>query len=155
MAIETLERILREHPFFLGLSDDNVATAVGCAANVRFSAGEFLFRADTPANHLFLLREGDVRLETFAPGHGAIQIDTVEAGEMLGWSWLFPPHRWHFDGRALHAVRAISLDAVCLRRKCDDDPALGYLLAKRCAEVLTQRLEATQLRLIDFYASTR
>ena len=64
-------------------------------------------------------------------------IETIDAGEVVGWSWLFPPYRWHFDARAVDAdVRAIAFDGACLRGKCEDDPALGYELMKRFAQVM-------------------
>ena len=78
-------------------------------------------------------------------------IETIEAGEVIGWSWLFPPYRWHFDARALTSVRATGFDGACLRAKCDDDPALGYDLMSRFAQVLIERLQWTRLRLLDVY----
>jgi hypothetical protein len=78
-------------------------------------------------------------------------VETIEAGEILGWSWLFPPYRSHFDARALSSVRATAFDGACLRGKCEDDPALGYDLVKRFAQVFTERLQWTRLRLLDVY----
>ncbi|HVR13489.1 MAG TPA: hypothetical protein VMS41_06900, partial [Gaiellaceae bacterium] len=74
--------------------------------------------------------------------------------EVLGWSWLFPPHRWHFDARALTAMRATAFDAACLRGKCDQDPKLGYDLMSRFAQVLIERLQWTRLRLLDIYGTS-
>ena len=74
---------------------------------------------------------------------------------MVGWSWLFPPYRWHFDARALSHVRATAFDGACLRGKCEDDPALGYDLMKRFAQVLIERLQWTRLRLLDVYGERR
>ena len=74
------------------------------------------------------MRHGVVAIETFVAARGTITIETVEAGEMIGWSWLFPPYRWHFDARALVPTRATAFDGACLREKCGRDPALGYAL---------------------------
>jgi hypothetical protein len=92
-------------------------------------------------------------VEVIAPQRGAITIETVGDGELLGWSWLIPPFQWHFDARALNLTRAIALDARCLRGKCDADPALGYELLKRFSQVMEQRLEATRLQLLDLYVN--
>lgn len=153
MAIETFERILGEHPFFQGLETAHLATLVGCASNVKFEPGEFLFKAGTDADRFFVLRQGRVALGTYAPGRGAVTVETVDQGEVLGWSWLFPPYKWHFDARAATLVRALALDGVCLRGKAERDPALGYRLMQRFASVVVERLEATQLQLLDVYAS--
>jgi CRP-like cAMP-binding protein len=70
---------------------------------------------------------------------------------VLGWSWLFPPYRWHFDARALELTRAIALDGKCLREKCEEDHDLGYELVKRVAQIIMERLQATRLQLLDVY----
>jgi len=151
MAIESFERILGEHPFFQGLGQAHLATLVGCASNVKFAAGEFVFRQGQPADRFYIVRHGNVALEIFAPGQGAVAIETIDDGDVLGFSWLFPPHRWRFDARAVTLVRALALDGKCLRGKCETDPALGYELMQRFALVVVQRLEATRLQLLDLY----
>ena len=70
---------------------------------------------------------------------------------MLGWSWLFPPYRWHLDARAIEAVRAVAFDGACLRQKSIDDHELGYELMRRFAEVIVSRLQATRMQLLDVY----
>ena len=150
--METLERILAAHPFFEGLAPEHLALLVGCATNVRFDAGAFLFRTGEEANRFFLLREGTVALEAAAPGRQPVVAQTLGAGEILGWSWLVPPYHWVFDARALAPTRAIALDGKCLRTKCEADHDLGYELLKRTAHILWERLEAARLQLLDAYA---
>lgn len=153
MEKESLAGILAGQPFLQGLQPQQVDLIVGCASNVRFEPGEFVFRAGDEANHFYVVRTGHVSVEVIAPQHGAITIETVGEGDLLGWSWLIPPFQWHFDARALNLTRAIALDARCLRGKCDADPALGYELLKRFAQVMEQRLEATRLQLLDLYVN--
>ncbi len=150
--METLERIVAEHPFAKGLKDRDVKLMVGCASNVRFDAGETIFREGEEAKQFYLLRQGRVALEMFAAPRGPITIMTLEDGEVLGWSWLFPPYRWKFDARALELTRAIALDAECLRNKCEQDHDLGYELLKRFALMIEQRLQATRFQLLNVYA---
>ena len=103
------------------------------------------------ANTFFALRHGTVALETYVPQRGAVTIETLHGGDILGWSWLFPPYRTMFDARALGVVRTIAFDAACLRGKCEQDAQLGYTLMQRFAEVMVERLQATRLRLLDVY----
>ncbi len=152
MEPESLAPLLREHPILLGLPPAHIDLIVGCASNVKFNAGDFIFRAGEPANAFYVIRRGRVNIESFTPHRGAITIETVSDGELLGWSWLIPPYHWHFDARAVTLTRAIALDARCLRNKCDADPALGYELLKRFSQIMEQRLEATRLQLMDLYA---
>ena len=149
--METLERVLTEHPFFKGLDTRHIKLLVGCASNVVFKAGEYLFREGEEANAFYFIRHGKIIIETFIPQKGPIAIQTREQGEVTGWSWLVPPYRWHFDARAFELTRAISLDGKCLREKCENDHDLGYELMKRFALMIADRLEATRLQLMDVY----
>jgi CRP/FNR family cyclic AMP-dependent transcriptional regulator len=150
-----LDAVLAEAPFFAGLGTAELELLAGCAGNVRFREGEMLFREGEPADAFYVVRHGTVALETFVPALGGVTVETIEAGEVIGWSWLFPPYRWHLDARALSTVRATSFDGVCLREKCDGDAALGYDLMKRFAQVLIERLQWTRLRLLDVYGQHR
>lgn len=149
--MRTLEDILLRHPFLKGLDQKYLKLIVGCASNVRFRAGEFIFREGEEANHFYIIRHGKVALEAFSPERGAITIQTIGEGEILGWSWLFPPYHWPFDARAVELTRAIALDGKCLRNKCEQDHDLGYELMKRFAYIMDQRLQATRLQLLDVY----
>jgi CRP/FNR family transcriptional regulator, cyclic AMP receptor protein len=146
-----LETILADVPLFEGMGPERLELLAGCAANVRFEPGDVLFRDGDEANAFYVIRAGTVALEMFVPARGGMTIETIGAGEVVGWSWLFPPYRWHFDARALAQVRATAIDGACLRGKCDDDPALGYDLMRRFAQVMIERLQWTRLRLLDVY----
>jgi CRP/FNR family transcriptional regulator, cyclic AMP receptor protein len=147
---QTLEHVLSRHGFFDGIDAEYLALIAGCASNVVFADGAFLFREGDPAETFYLVREGAVALELTAPGR-VLTVQTVGAGEMAGFSWLISPHRWEFDGRAVGRVHALELDGTCLRAKCDADPRLGYDLMQRFARLATRRLQATRLQLLDVY----
>ena len=151
--MRTLEGILAEHPFFSGWEPRYLQLAVRCASNVRFNAGQFVFQEGEEANTFYLIREGRVALEVGFPGRGSVTIQTLDGGEMLGWSWLIPPYHWRFDARAVKPTRAIALDGKCLRGKCEEDHELGYELVKQVVSSLGQRLDATRLRLLDIYGN--
>ena len=155
--METIDSLLRAAPVFGGLPAEALGLIAGCGSNVHFDQGAVLFREGDQADTFFLVRHGSVALEMFVPARGSAVIETLEAGEVVGWSWLFPPYRWHFDARALTQLRATAFDGACLRGKCDEDPALGYELMARFAQVLIERLQWTRLRLLDVYGdgSTR
>jgi len=149
--METLEPILRAHPIFAGLDGPLISLICGCTKNVRFAEGKYLFKEGEAADEFFLIRDGQVALETHAPGHGTLQIMTVHAGEVVGLSWLVAPYRWLMDARAQQPTRALSINARCLRDKCDADPRVGYELMKRFMPVLVERLHAARLQSLDVY----
>lgn len=150
--METLEPIIAQHPFLQGLESQYLKLIVGCASNVRFRAGEFLFREGEEAQQFYMVREGRVALQ-IPTAREAIIIQTVGEDDILGWSWLVPPHKWRFDARALETTRAIALDGKCLRAKSEEDHHFGYELLKRFSNVIAGRLEATRLQLLDVYGT--
>lgn len=149
--MQTLEAILAAHPFFKDFSSEHLQLMVSCARNVRYPAGSYLFHESEPADHFYLIREGVVALETTAAQRQPVTIETIEVGEVLGWSWLFPPYRWHFSARVVEPIRAIALDGTCLRTKAETDHELGYQLTRRVAQIMLQRLQATRLQFLDIY----
>lgn len=149
--METLEHILKEHAFFRDLPPEYLKIVVGCASNVKFDAGEFVFREGGDADKFYLIRHGRIALEVFTTNKGAVTLQTLGEGEVVGWSWLIPPYHWHFDARAVEMTRAIALDGKCLRGKCDDDHSLGYELMKRFTHIMEERLQAARLQLLDLY----
>jgi CRP/FNR family cyclic AMP-dependent transcriptional regulator len=151
MEIMSLERSLAEHPFVADLSPEQLAFLVGCTSNVRFGAGAFLFREDAPADRLFLVREGKVALESALPGRGSVQVETLGPGEVLGWSVLFPPYRWHVDGRAVESTLVFAVDGECLRRKLAENAELGYAVTRRLLYQVHRRLERARLQQLDVY----
>jgi CRP/FNR family transcriptional regulator, cyclic AMP receptor protein len=153
--MENLQRLIAEHPFFQGMEDRHLALLTGCATNVRFTAGEFLIRTGREAHSIYLLRHGRVALEIVAPGHPAVCIQTLSEGEVVGWSWLLPPFLALYDARVLETTVALSLDGKCIREKCESDHDLGYEVFKRFSHLMSQRLQATRLQVLDVFGPAR
>ena len=149
--MRAVEDLLAEIPSLAGLAPEQSSLIAGCGRNVVFDSGAHLFLEGDRADAFFAIRSGSVALEIAAPPRSALIVETLQGGDVLGWSWLFPPYRTMFDARALGVVRTIAFDGACLRGKCDQDPQLGYVLMKRFAEVMVERLQATRLRLLDVY----
>jgi CRP-like cAMP-binding protein len=149
--MQGIDELLADIDVFAGLGDEALDLIAGCALNRVFADGDRLLAENEQANTFFAIRHGTVALETYVPGRGAVTMETLHGGDVLGWSWLFPPYRTMFDARALGVVRAIAFDGACLRGKCDQDPQLGYMLMQRFAAVMVQRLQATRLQLLDVY----
>ena len=149
--MDTIADLISEHSFFRGLERADLEFLAGCGRNVHFSSGERILAEGDPANAFFVLRAGRVALGFLAPGNGNVIIDTLDGGDVLGWSWLFEPYVWHFDADAVEPVSAVAFDAVCLRTKCESDPRLGYRLTQGFARVILERLHSTRLRMLDMY----
>jgi CRP-like cAMP-binding protein len=144
-----VDALLAEHPFSQGLSPHQIRLLADCAMAVTFKPGELVFRAGDPANRFYLIHRGTVALEAAVPGRGLTVIQEVGPGEVLGWSWLFPPFYWHFDARAVEPVEAVFFYGTPLRDECEVDHDLGYALLKRMSEVVINRLQAARKKLLD------
>ena len=151
--MQDLGPYLKEHPFLKGMDEDHLDLMLGCAANVQFDPGEYICREAQQANRFYFIRHGRTALELMTHDQGPMTIQTIGEGDILGWSWLFPPYVWHFDCRATELTRAIAMDANCLREKCESDHQLGYELMKRFSHVMMRRLAATRLQLLDVYGT--
>jgi len=153
--MRTIEQLLPDHPFFTGLEEPELRLVAGCATNVHFHPGEFLFKQGGSAERFFIVRHGSVAIEVHSAERGTVVIDTVADGEVIGFSWLVPPYRYVFDGRAVVETSAVAFDGTCLRGKCEDDPRLGYALMQRVSSVMYERMQAARVRMLDMYGSPR
>lgn len=146
--IEVTPSALAAHPFLRGMPRGQLDTLAAVATDVMFPAGRRIFEDGGHASKFWLIQSGRVLLDLHVPGQGPIVVETIGLGGLLGWSWLFPPFRWAFGAVADGPVEAFEFDAAAVRACCAADPAFGYELTRRLAEVVARRLEATRTRLL-------
>ena len=119
--MNNLDERIRRHAFFRDMKSEHLAILIHHAQEMRFETGEVLFLEGEPANKFYLIESGSVALEAHEPADGTMLVQNLEAGEVLGWSWLFPPFVWHFQARALEPTRAIVLDGGHLLTTAERD----------------------------------
>ena len=146
--IEVTAEALAAHPFLHGMSRDHLAVLADTAADVTFPARHRLFDEGGHAAHFWLVLSGHVTVDVHVPGQGRVAIDSIGMGDLVGWSWLFPPFRWAFGAVAAGPVEAFEFDARAVRECCASDPAFRSEVTQRVARVLTMRLQSTRNRLI-------
>jgi CRP/FNR family cyclic AMP-dependent transcriptional regulator len=151
-----LEAQVAAHPFFIGMNAHYIRLLADCAMATRFEKDHVIFRAGEPANRFYLIESGKVVLESGEDAGGALVIiDTISAGDLLGWSWIFPPYIWHFTARAVKPTSSIFFYGTILREYCDKDPMLGYELFKRMSEVMIRRLQRARSELLKAMGEIR
>lgn len=153
MNSEDLEQSVAAHPFLLGLNAHHIRLVADCAIRTHFLKDQVIFREGETANRFYLIEQGRVALASSLAGSEPVTIDMVGDGDLLGWSWLFPPYIWHFTARATEPTSAIFFYGTVLREYCEEDKALGYELFKRMSEVMTRRLQSARSRLLNAYAA--
>lgn len=150
VKLKDIKDLLADAPFFNGMDDKYLDLISGCGEIAHFKAGEFLLREGEEADSFFLIRKGDVAIESQNPG-GAMTVAKVGPDGIAGYSWLFPPYRNQFDSRAITDVAAVKLDGTCLRGKADNDHELGYQFMTRFAAIMNRRMQAARRQMLDVY----
>ena len=150
--METIEPILEAQPFFQGLNQRQIQDLAACASRLNFTDGQFLCRAEDEATRFYLILQGRVSLEIFSARRGPMTLQTMGAGDVLGWLWFNgKPYHWHSDARAVGLTRALSFEVSCLREKCEADHNLGFEVMKRYAHSLAVRFRVSSLQLTDMF----
>jgi CRP-like cAMP-binding protein len=139
--------------FFAVLTPAQREILIAMAAPATFDAGARIFNAGDPAEHFWLLDTGTVTVSMLVPGRGDVAVETLSAGTVLGWSWLYPPYRWTFGAQALESTTAVAFDAAAVRSRCAADTQFGYAMLSCFIPVIIDRLQNTRLRLLDLYGS--
>lgn len=153
--MSTVQQIIKEHPFLRSFSREYVEILCDCAQEKQFEAGELIFREGDIADRFYLILSGKVVLATELPSHGHLTVQQLGPDDVLGWSWLFPPYVWHFQASTLETTRTICFNGAHLLILCERNHEFGYDLMKRLAQVLIQRLQATQKQLANLQSSHR
>ncbi len=150
--MKTIKDLLAEHPAFVEMNDEQRELIAGCGQIVHFKNGEFLIREGQDAKSFFVILRGQVAIESYIPNRGAVVFSKENDRGVIGFSWLFPPHRTCFDCRAIGEVSAIMLDGKCLRGKSEEHRELGFLLMKQFAELMMQRMKSARRQMLDVYS---
>ena len=139
---------LPEHPLFQGMGERDRHILAECSMQAIFEPGNLVVESGEPANCFYLIISGRIGLE--APGgHSPLRVQTIGAGDVLGWSWLFPPYYWHFNAMAEARTETIFFFGSRLLQECDRDHDFGYELFKRMSHILISRLQTTREKWIE------
>jgi CRP/FNR family transcriptional regulator, cyclic AMP receptor protein len=120
-----------------------------------FPPGMILFQEGAEHDDIYLITSGRVRLEMYVRDRGRLPLMTVAAGEIVGWSPLFSHQRMTATAMAMEPVQTLAFDGHALRRLCDADHEVGYHVMTQLVRVLSDRLLATRLQLLDLFSEHR
>jgi len=152
IQIEPLGTRVALHPFLAGMKHSQLTLLTDCAVARHFNTGQMILREEEFANGFYLIETGRVALESEAGFAESILIQTIGAGDLLGWSWMFPPYVWKFTARAIEPTTALFFYAAILREYCEKDHSLGYELLKRISAVMVKRLQAAHQQMLSLHA---
>lgn len=149
---ETMATRVALHPFLAGMNRGQLVLLTDCVVSVRFRSGEIILHEGGHADRVYLIETGKVILES-GKGHAKpVVVDTIGAGDLLGWSWMFPPYAWQFTARAVEPTRAIFFAGPVLQEYCERDHSLGYELLKRLTAVMNRRMQNARRKMLDVHS---
>ncbi|MBL9044690.1 MAG: cyclic nucleotide-binding domain-containing protein [Myxococcales bacterium] len=153
--VHTLSPQLLSLQFFAGFGPAELQILARHSRQVSWPADVEVIREGQVATEFFLILDGRVRVETHLPGRGEVTLQTLLRGDVLGWSWLTANASFSFSARTLQPTNALVFEGTALLRECEQHPRLGYLLMRRFALVMSDRLRHTRLQLLDLYSPPR
>jgi CRP/FNR family cyclic AMP-dependent transcriptional regulator len=154
MNTEPMATRVALHPFLAGINRTQLALLTDCATAAHFKKGQTILREGDFANRFYLIESGKVLLESDEGLGAPVVVDTIGPGDLLGWSWMFPPYVWHFTARAAEPTEAIFFYGTILREYCERDHSLGYELFKRITPVMLRRLQAARKKMLAVHYGT-
>jgi len=154
MNTEPMATRVALHPFLAGINRTQLALLTDCAIAAHFKKGQTILREGDFANRFYLIESGKVLLESDEGLGAPVVVDTIGPGDLLGWSWMFPPYVWHFTARAAEPTEAIFFYGTILREYCERDHSLGYELFKRITPVMLRRLQVARKKMLAVHYGT-
>ena len=152
MSQNQLVAYLRSHTIFSDLQPAHIKTLAEHAVEKKFAAGEMLFSQEDAAENFYILMDGSIKVGVPAIMGPALVVQTLGADDVLGWSWLIPPYKWTFEAKAERDSTVLVFDGKTLLQLCEKDTDFGYALMKRFTGLMSQRLHATRLKMMDSWA---
>jgi CRP/FNR family cyclic AMP-dependent transcriptional regulator len=146
-----LDQLREKSALLQALTNTEVDLFESAATELRLSAGEVLFEEDGPADAFYIVVEGTIGLELTTPGKDPIVIQTLGAGDLVGVSWLFPPHRWNWRARAIVDSHLAAFDAALIRSKMEVNRDLALEVLTVVSREVAVRLHRTRVQLLDLY----
>ena len=148
MSLESLKNNAR---LLQGLSDEGMEFLESLAIEMEFPTGAIIFEEDDPADTLYLIADGKAGLEVALHNRPAQLLETIGPGELLGVSWIVPPHNWNFRARSLANIKAVAFGAAAVRERCETDHDLALHVYQTVAIEAVRRLHAARIRLLDVF----
>lgn len=143
--------VLLKHPFVAQFKPEHSERLAGLAKQVHFDKGQVIFHEGDVYSVFYLLGEGMVALELEATDH-LLRVQTLYAGDELDWSAVLPNAGKHFQARALTEVTALAFEGEQLLASFKADPEFGMAFMLKLMGVVSERLRATRVQLLDMYS---
>ena len=149
MSNQLIVKYLSTHDFFSGLSEDALKFLCECASTYEIKKGQILFRQGERADKFYVARNGRISVQIPALMGPNLEIQSLGKDQVLGWSWLISPYQWSFQAKAEDDSELLEFNGTAILTRCEKEPKFGYEVLKRFAALMSERLEAARLKMMD------
>jgi CRP/FNR family cyclic AMP-dependent transcriptional regulator len=149
MSDQSTQSYLSAHEFFSSLGDEALEFLSECSDERVIKKGQILFRQGENADKFYVVRSGRITVQMPAIMGPPLEIQTLGQGQVLGWSWLISPYKWTFQSRAEEDSELLQFDGAAVLARCEQEPKFGYALLKKFAGLMSVRLDAARLKMMD------
>ena len=148
-----IKSTIRNTNFFAELPDDDVELIASYGQETQLKRGDMLFKQDDAAKSFYIVCSGKVSVEVPALYGPPLIVQELSDGQILGWSWLIKPYKWSFSARAESDTQLIAFDGPKVLQHCEEDPAFGYRILKMFTQLMSERLAAARLQMMESWAA--
>ena len=149
MSNQSITEYLSAHEFFSEFSDDSLKFLCECSSTREIKKGQILFLQGEHADKFYVVRSGHISIQMPAIMGPTLEIQAVDEDQVLGWSWLISPYKWHFQTKAEEDTELLQFDGAALLARCEQEPKFGYELLKKFAELMSVRLTSASQKMMD------
>ena len=156
--MKSTTELIRESPFFETFAPKDIDALAAHAGMRNVAAGEVILRENDPAEALYMIVAGKVRLsfempEAFpkpgTPGKDRLLIRTLtEPGRIIGWSAVVEPYHYRATATAIEDTRLLAFERHGWSGARRRMPEFGVELMTRILWVLGNRLREARIRLV-------
>lgn len=151
MINERIKNIIAEDLLFNNFNQSELDLLANNCKFLNFNEGDFLFNIDQEAKAFYLIISGAVSLQIFSHEHGIVELENIQDGEFLGWSWLISPYKYHFDAVIFEKTKVLCFDAKAIKHEMDNNHEFGYKMYKLITPIITERLQASRSNILNLY----
>jgi CRP/FNR family cyclic AMP-dependent transcriptional regulator len=151
MVKQNIKNILEDNLFFKEFNQEEIEILVKHSVFSSFNEGEFLLGRHQEAKYFYFIINGSVSLQVFSHEHGILELDNIQDGEILGWSWLVPPFAFHYDALALERTNAVYFDAVAIKNEMQKNHDFGFKMYSLFTPIIIERLQASRKNILELY----
>lgn len=127
------------------LSDEQLEEVAKITEKKSYKIHDHIYERGNAAKHLFVVKKGLVSLRRIDPGDEVgIAFETREPGELFGAASFIKPQEYTLTAVCQEDTEVMAIDADKLFELAEKDPAVGYQLMLKIAQIYFERYKTAK-----------